>query len=328
MEKIKQYSMRLLTLGPIHIGDGSVYLPKEYIYENNNYYFPEMDKVYSVIQKKGTRSVEAFENYLLTARTTDRLVNFLKRENITERNFGGYSIKATGYEKSKETKGHQLNKIRSFIKNPYKQPYIPGSSLKGAIRTILANVVFKTDNVDNATFNKIRVSDSEPVDLSNLIIVQKVDYSNPKKKLNEIPLYRESIKPLTMINFTITCEGKEAQELIENLGQYSNSHYEKYEEFFMAERPDRYIQSDFSKNIIYIGGGSGFWTKTIIEQARTPRGTPKMRMVGKGVHKLTRTKTESINRKNKPLPIIKNKEALYEMGKCLFQINKIRESES
>ena len=308
--------MQLLTLAPVHIGSGEYYYPKEYIFENDTYYFPEMDKLYASLKKTSKNTLSDFENYLLSARTTSRLVDFLRRQNITQRDFGGYSIRATGLEKSKETKGKQLNEIATFIKNPYKKPYIPGSSLKGAIRTILANELFKTDDVPDEFYHSIRVSDSEPLKLDDLIIVQKIDYSNPNKKNNELPLFREALAPLTIVKFTITCEGEEAQEAIEKLKQYAYQHYQRYEEYFSAERPKRYKQSRFSKNILYLGGGTGFWTKTIINQARPPKGPAKMRMVGKGVHKLTRAQEKSINKKS----IINNTESMYEMGKCLFQI--------
>lgn len=308
--------MQLLTLAPVHIGSGDRYYPKEYIFENQEYYFPEMDKLYHTLEGTSKKAVLAFENYLLNARTTDRLVDFLRRQNIAKRDFGGYSIQATGFEKSKETRGKQLNEIAVFVKNPYQKPYIPGSSLKGAIRTILANQLFKTDHVPNEFYHSIRVSDSEPLELSDLIIVQKIDYSNPKKKNNELPLYREALAPLTMVNFTVTCEGPKAQKAIERLNQLANQHYRHYEEYFLAERPHRYRQSRFSNNILYLGGGSGFWTKTIIDQAEPPKGPPKMRMVGKGVHKLTRAKELKIRKSS----LINNNESMYEMGKCMFQI--------
>lgn len=39
-----EYRLRLIAMAPVHIGSGETYTAKNYIYENENYYFPNMGK--------------------------------------------------------------------------------------------------------------------------------------------------------------------------------------------------------------------------------------------------------------------------------------------
>lgn len=38
----RTFKLSLLTLAPIHIGNGEKYTSKEFIYENKKFYFPDM----------------------------------------------------------------------------------------------------------------------------------------------------------------------------------------------------------------------------------------------------------------------------------------------
>lgn len=354
MTELRKYQFTLITIAPVHIGDGDYYNQKEYIFEDGYYYFPDMGKVYQAIEKRGEQAVSLFEEFLLQQSNNYRkfrLVNILNELGVRERNFEGYKIKATGFERDRETRGDSglINNVDSFMKNQFNEPYIPGSSLKGAIRTILVNEYFKKDNVikgqnrnpqaipwgagrknerPDDIFHNIRVSDSEPLKLDDLIIAQKLDYSVRKDKINPIPLYRESLKPLTSVRFTITCEGKLANELIGNLSEYANNHYDHYKKHFLNELKRNYRQPDF-KNTIYIGAGSGIWTKTFIDEANTDHLTDKRRnrrttMEGKGVYKLTKAIKDEIKLKSGSRQILNNKANLYEMGKCFFLIKELK----
>lgn len=94
------------------------------------------------------------------------------------------NLKKTGsrnWNNARNDSLRNLNEIVAFVKDEFGNPYIPGSSLKGAIRTILVNEEFKTDDVPwkdgNNIFNEIRVSDSKPISVDNLTLVQKWDYN-------------------------------------------------------------------------------------------------------------------------------------------------------
>lgn len=358
----KRYLFTLRTLAPVHIGSGEIYTQKEYIYENKQYYFPDMGKLYQAIVKHGDPAVAKFEGFLMQSGNKNslqkpRLSNFLNDANIKDRDFGGYYIKATGQEISEEQVKNQhgkptgqmrsgnLNDIASFIKDPYGNPYIPGSSLKGAIRTILVNEKFKKDNNKdnrfnipwgasnnkpfNDIFNNIRVSDSQALAPTDLILAQKIDFSKIKRVPNPLPIHRESIKPFTEVNFTITVVGEEAISLMDNLGAMARSHDKEYQSFFLTDFPEKYNQ-EFVQPPLYLGAGSGVWTKTLLSESdtvmksirrRTER--TKTKMVGKGVLKLTKAQNVKYRFKDSIRVLVKNDQNFFEMGKCMFVIKSI-----
>jgi CRISPR-associated protein Csm5 len=205
-----------------------------------------------------------FEGFLMQSGNRDsrhnpRLINFLRDSAIKSRNFGGYAVKETGYEIAETSvnrygsqvpvpvKTGRLNEVAAFIKDPYGNPYIPGSSLKGAIRTILINEVFKVDNtskcsirhsVGSATgserfrifFMTFGFPTVSLLPTEKLILAQKWDYSAIKGEARALPIHRESLKPFTEVLFTITAEGEEAISLLDSLGKYAKQHYTHYKE--------------------------------------------------------------------------------------------------
>ena len=346
----RTFRLSLLTLAPIHIGNGEKYTSREFIYENKKFYFPDMGKFYNKMVEK--RLAEKFEAFLLQTRPNtrnNRLISFLNDNRIAERSFGGYSISETGLESDKNpNSAGAINEVNKFIRDAFGNPYIPGSSLKGAIRTILMNTTPKWNN-ENAVkfkkenkklipwgpkkgekyddlFNAIRVSDSKPFDNKSLILVQKWDCSAKTNKAKPLPLYRESISPLTKIEFEITTTTDEAGRLIEELGKRAQAFYKDYKAFFLSEFPDDKIQANLQYPI-YLGAGSGAWTKTLFKQAdgilQKRYSRMKTKMVKKGVLKLTKAPLKTVKIPSGNHSLIKNHESFYEMGKANFLIKEI-----
>lgn len=344
----RQFQMDVVALAPIHIGSGEKYTSREFIYEDKNYYFPDMGKLYQEMIRLGL--AEKYERFLIEPKNKKKRLNdFLYQNGIQMRNFGGYVLEETGFEKTESTRG-TLNDISKFIRDGLGQPYVPGSSLKGAIRTILMNtfwgkekfvVGYGRDAKENKSiipwgpqkgqalndiFHDIRVSDSQPLENDNLTIVQKWDYSvkPDKESVTALPVYRESLAPFTRLSFTITTTSEDAADLITGLAGYADTFYKDYKSFFLEEKskPD-YIQSNIQYPI-YLGAGSGVWTKTVMHQAngivqkRYARLTTKM--VGKGAVKLTKAPQRTYNEGK---TLVKNTENLYEMGKACFMIKEI-----
>lgn len=328
-------------MAPVHIGSGKIYSSKEYIYENGYYYFPDMGALYKGIQNQGSQTTKTFEQFLMQSGNKNsmkkpRLKQFLTDQNIKNRDFKGYRIKENGYEQErKEGKlGGSLNDIAAFVRDPFGQSYIPGSSLKGAIRTILVNQYFGTDDIPwkpeknqkfDSIFHQIRVSDSEIIPMESLSLAQKWDFSAKKNEAKPLPIHRESIKPMTVIQFTIDAVGDEAICLIEKLQKYAQNHYQAYRKKFLNDFPDRYIQNDFWYPI-YVGAGSGFWSKTqinIADPSRHQKAKGKMKMKGNGTLKLTKAPNVAYKIKGEKHHLVRNNERLYEMGKCAFIIKEM-----
>jgi len=352
----RTFQFSLLAMAPIHIGNGEKYTSREFIYEKGQYYFPDMGKFYNRMVEKGHG--HKFEQFLQETKPSarnNRLISFLDDNRVLDRDFGGYRIVETGLEIDKNNRDFKLgtiNEVAKFMRDPFGSPYIPGSSLKGAIRTILMNTNPDWNNksaVDsrgrspkenkkmiswgakkgqefNDLFHAIRVSDSEPIKNEQIILVQKWDYSAKSLTAKPLPLYREAIAPLTKINFTITTTTKEAGILMEELGQRAQAFYKEYKTFFLSDFPENKIQPNLQYPI-YLGAGSGAWTKTLFQQAdgilQKRYSRMKTKMVGKGVLKLTKAPRKSVKTTQATRKLIMNDESFYEMGKANFIIKEI-----
>ena len=347
----RTFQFSLLAMAPIHIGNGEKYTSREFIYENGHFYFPDMGKFYNRMVEKGYD--QKFERFLQETKPNarnNRLISFLEDNRISDRNFGGYRIIETELETNNNyLRGGALNQVSKFIRDPFGNPYIPGSSLKGAIRTILMNTnpdwnnenvvkdkkenkslipwgAKKGQNYDDL-FNTIRVSDSKPFRNDSLILVQKWDHKANPSLAKPLPLYREAIAPLTKINFTITTTTKEAGILMEELGQRAQAFYKEYKNFFLSDFPENKIQPNIQYPI-YLGAGSGAWTKTIFKRAKDIlqeryENSRTTRMVEKGVLKLTKAPMKSVKTTQATRKLIMNNESFYEMGKANFMIKEI-----
>ena len=346
----RTFQFSLLAMAPIHIGNGEKYTSREFIYENGYFYFPDMGKFYNRMVEKGYD--QKFERFLQETKPSprnNRLISFLEDNRISDRNFGGYRIIETKLETNNNyLRGGALNQVSKFIRDSFGNPYIPGSSLKGAIRTILMNTNpdwnnknVVQDEKENKSlipwgakkgqdyddlFNAIRVSDSKPFSNDRLILVQKWDHKAKPPRAKSIPLYREAIVPSTKINFTITTTTKEAGILIEELGKRAQAFYKAYKNFFLSDFPENKIQPNLQYPI-YLGAGSGAWTKTLFQQAdgilQKRYSLMKTKMVGKGVLKLTKAPRKSVKTTQATRKLIMNDESFYEMGKANFIIKEI-----
>ncbi len=137
---LKNYKLRIKVLSPIHVGNGEKIGKKEYInlYRDHKVIIPDPVKVYMALCDKGLE--EDYTRYMLHSNL--EFGAWLKEKMIGKSEFqkwkryemdsgdaffGGLSAK--GVKPPKE--------IMSFNKDAYGMPYIPGSSLKGMIRTAL-----------------------------------------------------------------------------------------------------------------------------------------------------------------------------------------------
>ena len=353
----RTFQFSLLAMAPIHTGSGDKYTSREFIYEDGYFYFPDMGKFYNRMVEKGyDQKFERFLQERKASASNNRLISFLEDNRISDRDFGGYRIKETGFETEKnniDSKLGTINEVSKFMRDSYGNPYIPGSSLKGAIRTILMNTnpdwnnkkavdtrgknpkenknmipwVPKKGKEFNNIFNAIRVSDSKPFRNDSLILVQKWDHKATTPLVKPLPLYREALTPGKIINFKITTTTKEAGELIEKLGEKAFEFYNDYKIFFLKDFPENKIQPNIQYPI-YLGAGSGAWTKTIFKQAKDIlqeryENSRTTRMVEKGVLKLTKAPMKSVKTTQATRKLIMNNESFYEMGKANFMIKEI-----
>ena len=140
-KKASSNSYRLILNGisPLFIGSGEIYSQLDYIHHENNIFIIDFDKLLEqippeVIDDLTNEISENFKNNIWEGNIKD----FLSRYNI--------NWKET-IEKEYELIGTiAKNEVNQFIKTGY-QIYIPGLSLKGAIRTAILFKILE-DNPD------------------------------------------------------------------------------------------------------------------------------------------------------------------------------------
>ena len=301
-ECIKTYKVVLETFSPVYIGSGQEINKKEYIYDSTDkkVYIPNMKKMCEFFSKKGL--LEKYEQYLLE----DRRDFFLwlkankiyKKDYISWIDYGMDSGDAVFEQKGK--KG-----ILTCMKDSYGYPYVPGSSLKGALRTVLlatdilenkqkyaiaSNSVEKTplqgrrslkresEEVEGILYNilnrdkkkklnavndmmaGLRISDSRPLSCDDIVLCQKIDVT-PDGKENKLPILRECIKPKTIIEFDMEIDQTLFKITPQQILHSVNVFLDSYNTLFAHS-----FKRNYKKDSLFIGGGVGFMSKTVLHQ--------------------------------------------------------------
>ncbi len=133
-EYLKQYQVVIKTIGPVFIGSGREIGKKEYIFlADDKVGITDMNVLYQMLSKKGKS--EAFERYLLSSERAG-LGEWMKTQGVFDKSVAEavkYKLDC-GDALLDKKKGIQ---ILEGVKDAYGNPYVPGSSLKGMLRTIL-----------------------------------------------------------------------------------------------------------------------------------------------------------------------------------------------
>lgn len=136
--ELQHYTFIIRTEGPVFIGSGRTIGKKEYIYDRraSQVHIPNMEKMFAFFRKRGL--LQEYEEYLLSSKSD--FVYWLKDNNISEREYMpwiAYSMDSGDAVMEQKSK----KEILTSIKDAYGCPYVPGSSLKGALRTVLLGAV-------------------------------------------------------------------------------------------------------------------------------------------------------------------------------------------
>ena len=289
----RTYRLVLTVEGLVHIGDGRKYGKKDYFFESG---------------KIAILDASAFVAQL-DSRQLDSYCQFLKEDSRrglqiyldTHKNLSSVAQKAVRYQLNSplaQARGgtSQYFDIASFVKDAYGCPYIPGSSIKGMLRTaILINLVARdrqtyerlydrdrvlkkpkgadtgiqqealwTGQLDksrlsaaNDVLRYLSVADSDPLSVSDLVVAKKYDKfskgddAGHKKRLgrisddayyqgNELPIYRECLRPGVVIRTTITIDERIDQYLKDlrldrdGLREAIGFSYELYQRCFLS----------------------------------------------------------------------------------------------
>ncbi len=137
---LRNYKMKICALSPIYIGNGEKIGKKEYIYLpwDHRIIVPDIEKIYYSLAQK--RKGSAYLEYMLK-NTGDDLGVWLRQQGIQRSEYGNwkrYELDAGDIPLSgTDFKSAKAREIACFVKDAYGMPYVPGSSIKGMLRTAL-----------------------------------------------------------------------------------------------------------------------------------------------------------------------------------------------
>lgn len=289
-DHLQTFELKLNTRGPLFIGSGAKLPRKEYLvdFRRNRVAMMNEEKLFDLLIRHGL--VEMFEQYCMGP--GGNLYTFLyqqcglKQSDVQE---------AISYEISSSDvldASRSLKDIALFCRDSQGRAYVPGSSLKGALRTVLLyqaisrsgageresrrnipeaeylhtlGVHRDRDNAVNSVMRGLQVADSAPIDNRDFILVQKID-AGTRGGMQSLNLCRECVRPNTVITSRITLDQsilkgqitKESiLEAISSFAAYYRTHYSA-----KFAKPDGAVPRN-QRNLLYLGGGAGYFSKTL-----------------------------------------------------------------
>lgn len=225
----------LSVLSPLHIGNGNEFTLIDFIIGNKNFININFDKVVDYCSEKSIKLDEEIEK----EKENFKMEEFFKKYSLKPEDYSRYVIPLNiDFSRIRQTKP----KIKEFIKGANKFPYIPGSSIKGAIRTALLWAVLQDKDIfeycdklykdyvkpkiackglEEKIFGTgahkdilrvLRISDTKQLELKNLEVNEIKIIGNPAS----IPTYVENLKSGSMTNFDLWIDEKLLKEDIFN----------------------------------------------------------------------------------------------------------------
>lgn len=298
---LKVYKAKILVMSPTFVGNGKDISKKEYRLsdEEQKVVIYEPGKFYHLMQKAG--KARQFENFLMN--DSGSTLEDWMRDNRVSFSSVDEAVRYSVSWGDRMDLGGSKTQIMEFTKDPYGLPYVPGTSIKGMLRTVLLGyeiyqnpmkyslqadqiknynrktITKATNNVEVSAFNKLNrervktdnavndvmqgliISDSKPLRLEDLVLCQKIEYNTngEEKPLN---ILRECLRSGTYIDFTITIDTQtcpyDADKILEAIKVFNDIYYDCFlSKFGSKKRP---------ADTVYLGGGAGFVSKTIIYQ--------------------------------------------------------------
>ena len=136
---MKHYTLKLTAVTPFHVGSDVKYSKKEYHVdtETQTVTLMDMNRVMGWIAEQGREAlIGAFESFMMSRNDND-IRDFLTRRirmpETVQKDCVLYSFRCGGAFSSDTNK----RDLSAFMRDAEGRPYVPGSSLKGALRTAL-----------------------------------------------------------------------------------------------------------------------------------------------------------------------------------------------
>ncbi|MEM4397186.1 MAG: type III-A CRISPR-associated RAMP protein Csm5 [Candidatus Woesearchaeota archaeon] len=231
-----KYKLKIKVLSPIHIGNGLEYYPSNVIIQEGHLIKVNMSKLYNNLNDNLKNE---FEEYMMSDSPKKELRTFLKQYNIREFS-KEYKLKYYAKPENNNSNSNQNKnpnqiyrniKYLESMKDSKNNFYIPGSSLKGAIRTAiiykrlkemnnykryLKNLNEKQEKEIVFHGRELIISDSSSTNIAamrqenNIGMVKK---NNDNNKVKGIKNFCETIEPNQELEAFLTIIEKEEQNM-------------------------------------------------------------------------------------------------------------------
>lgn len=297
---MQAFDLILETRSPVFIGCGKSYTKKEYLFDPKRNMVSFLDERAMFTYLAEHNLADSYENYIL-GNMGRHLWDFLRNICQIPKELISEWTRCTIDVGDALDEGHTLKEIQRFVRNDRDQVYVPGSSIKGALRTVLLKAMilknppknpdptlpsgrytpyedhyFHTlslrDEKDemipvwnplNSLLRGVMVSDSLPIGDDKMCLTRKIDVRD--NTYNAINICRECIKPGVTIYCTVTLDQSVLQ------GKITKSTIERairdVSEYYQKKVTLRYPQAvnDMNSRTILLGGGVGFQSKTVTD---------------------------------------------------------------
>jgi len=292
---LESYTITLTTQSPVYVGSNVCLKKTEFCY------YPKIQKVLFLDRDK-------FLAFLIEKNLMDKYEQFI----FSEKGNLALFMQDLGYGYTEMSRlklysvdaGDALDEKRSikdihcFMRNQKNQAYIPGSSLKGALRTVLLTKMIadgtypyamdinmgrkdggkiiernyfntltlsekKKNDILNDIMRTVSISDSKTIDNSDMILCSKLDVA-PNGLTRKLNVVRECVKPGVKIGFALTIDKSfgrfiSVDEIRSSISAFSNYYNREYLRYFPSAKTAGALS-----NSIYLGGGSGYFSKNIV----------------------------------------------------------------
>ena len=288
LEHLQVLDMALTVRSPLCVGSGASYRKNEYLFDSRTKMVSILDENAFVELLARKNLADAYERFILGG---GRLFDFLREEcRLTRQEIDSvtrYSLNAA----DALSENGPLREIQAFQRDAYGRAYIPGSSVKGALRTAyllhcilaehrlrntpldekefmntLACDAARKENLVNDIFRGVQVADSSPILEQAMILVGKVDVF-PDGSCNRINVCRECVRPGTVLHLRITLDQSLLQQritkeiLVQSIAEFAGYYRNTYLAHF--RRPARDSGENY-QNCLILGAGAGFFSKTVV----------------------------------------------------------------
>lgn len=311
---LQEYTLTLTTKAPVFVGSGVVYGKMDYIFDaaRQTVSFINQTQFFQLLIDRDL--IDKYESFILNKRPTDTIQYFLKNIcKLDAKTINSLIVNRVSAADALD-ENHSLKEIQAFIRRADGRAYIPGSSLKGCLRTVLlTNMLLRDSNkaepinikqleskylhtlqitnkqsdMVNSIMRGISISDSEPIDEKNMILASKID-SLPDGFENRINVVRQCVAPETKITFRLTLDqnilsdANILTELREAIRAFDAFYIQAYNSYFAIKKE---FEDLFRDDFIVLGGGSGFFAKNLIYPFYAPNHAKAVKTVSRSMQR-------------------------------------------